>query len=71
MGQATEIELTKTSKERAEHIASRLRGQTFMHFYVNVCPFNGSFIVNVGTIRPGTSKKELTEMVMATLVSMI
>lgn len=68
---ATEISLTKTSETKANHIALRLRGQTFMSFYVNVCPCNGSFLVNVGTLRPDTSEQELTEMVLDVLASMI
>ena len=68
---ATEINLTKTSKDKAERIAMRLRGQTLMNFYVNVCPCNGSFLVNVGTLRTETSTEELTEMVLDVMASMI
>jgi hypothetical protein len=67
----TEINLTKTSKDKADRIAMRLRGQTSMDFYVNVCPCNGSFLVNVGTLRANTSIEELTEMVLDVLASMI
>ena len=68
----TQIELTKVSTEQeGERIASRLRGQTFMNFYVNVCPCNGSWTVNVGTLRPDTSERDLIDMVLFIMATMI
>ena len=69
---ATEIELTKTMTfAKGEHIALKLRGQTFMNFYVNVCPCGGSWQVNIGTMRPDTSERELMEMVLYVMATMI
>ena len=69
---ATEIELTKTMTfAKGEHIALKLRGQTFMNFYVNVCPCNGSWTVNVGTLRPDTSERDLIDMVLFIMATMI
>lgn len=52
------------SAERAEPIVKAIEGKTFMNFYVNVCPYQGEFHVNVGTLRTDTTEKELTEMVL-------
>ena len=52
------------SAERAENIRLALEGRTYFKFYVNVCPFNGMFHVNVGTLRKKTSKKALTEAIL-------
>ena len=63
----TEINVFIGSAERGEIIKKRLEGRTFMKFYVNVCPYQGQCHVNVGTLRPETTEKELSDMVLFTL----
>jgi len=58
-----------TDHEAAKRLSARLSGKTYMDLIVEVCPFNGSLMVNVGTNRPRTTKKDLTEMVLGLMAS--
>ena len=53
--------------ERAQPLIAALQGQTYMNLRVEVCPFQGSYNVNVSTLRPGTTEQELTEIVLLVL----
>ena len=72
MRDMVEIELCIcATTERAAKIAGRLRGRTTYQFYVNVCPVMGQFQVMVGTLRERTTKKALTEMLLAELAGQL
>ncbi len=69
---ATEIHLTTVTNEgRALDIAARIKGMTYLILYANVCPYQGEFRVNVGTLRKKTFKAELTGVVLDLLAAMI
>jgi len=66
----TQIQVaTMTDQEAAKRFSAKLSGKTYMDLIVEVCPFNGSLLVNVGTDRPRTTKKDLTEMVLSLMAS--
>lgn len=56
-----------TYRERAQPLIDALQDQTYMKLQVQLCPIGGSFDVNVTTMRPDTTEKELTEMVLMVL----
>ncbi len=63
----TEINVYIGSAEQGEIIKKRLEGLTFLRLYVNVCPYQGQWHVKVGTLRPETTEKELSDMALQVL----
>lgn len=65
-----EIKVTNVPREQdAASLVRALEGKTYLNLSVLVCPVGGSFDVRVQTLRPETSKEELTEMVFGVLAS--
>lgn len=62
------IELTRVlNADQADRIKLALHGKSYMTLQVLVCPAGGEFQVSVQTLRPRTTKAELTGMVMMLL----
>jgi hypothetical protein len=66
------INLTRVIREEsAAGIKAVLHGRTYMNLEVLVCPAGGEFQVSVQTLRPDTTKEELTEMVLGVMCDSI
>jgi len=65
-----EVRVTNVPREQdAAPLVRALEGKTYMNLSVLICPVGGGFDVRVQTLRPDTSREELTEMVLGVLAS--